>query len=452
MDDTITKRIMPHSTEAEHSVIGSMLMDREAIDTASAILTRDDFFEKQMGVYFEVLLELNRKGVETDPVTVQAQLRAHQVPEELCSLEYLSNLIDEVPTSANVKYYADIVREKSRMRQFIRISEELVANGYQNVETTELFTEAEKKLFALFQENQTVEMDSISQIVVKAVSNIEKAARNKGSVTGIPTGFVDLDYKTAGLQPSDLILIAARPSMGKTAFVLNLIENISVKKRIPVAMFSLEMSRTQLVNRILSLDSAVDSQKIRTGNLEDKDWTDLGMSARRVGEAALYIDDTPGISVRDLQTKCRKLKLDHDIQLVVIDYLQLMVGDTKKKAESRQNEVAEISRALKALARELNCPVIALSQLSRTVESRDDKRPMLSDLRESGAIEQDADVVMFLYRDEYYLKEKSKEPGIAELIIGKQRNGPTGTVKLTWTSELTKFGNMENSSGSYHNE
>ena len=283
----------------------------------------------------------------------------------------------------------------------------------------------------------------ISRIVVEALNNIEKAAKSGGQTTGIPTGFFDLDYRTAGLQPSDLVLIAARPSMGKTAFALNLAENIAVRKHVPTAIFSLEMSQVQLVNRILALDSGVNLQKIRTGKLEDHDWEDMMMAARRIGEAPLYIFDTPAASVQEVRSKCRRLKLDHDLQLVMIDYLQLMESKGTKRNESRQNEVSEISRSLKALARELNCPVIALSQLSRQPDTREDKRPVLSDLRESGAIEQDADVVMFLYRDEYYTKEKCKEPGITEVIIGKQRNGSTGTVKLAWIGEQTKFLNLE---------
>ncbi len=441
MDEALIKRIQPHNVEAEHSVIGSMMMDREAILAASEILQSEDFYERQMGIYFEVLTELYQEGVEADLITVQEKLRGRGVPEELCSLEYLSNLVDVVPTSANVKHYAEIVKEKARLRRFIKVSEGLVNTCYLDKEAPdELFAKAEKDLFAILQETQSNDMMSISEIVVKALEGIEAAARNKGSVTGIATGFYELDYKTAGLQPSDLILIAARPSMGKTAFVLNLAEHIAVKNRIPTAIFSLEMSKVQLVNRILAMHSHVESQRIRTGTLEDNEWQELVTSARVIGDSTLFIDDTPGISIAELRSKCRKLKLEKNLQLVIIDYLQLMSGG--KKSESRQQEISEISRSLKALAREINCPVIALSQLSRAVESRDDKRPMLSDLRESGAIEQDADVVMFIYRDEYYHKD-SDQQGITEIIIGKQRNGPTGTVKLGWVSELTKFVNLQ---------
>lgn len=441
MDDALIKKIMPHSVEAEQSVIGSMMMDREAILTASELLTADDFYEKQLGIFFSVLTELYQEGIEADLITIQEKLRLRKVPEELSSLEYLSNLVDVVPTSANVKYYANIVYEKSQLRQFIKVSEGLVNSCYlDKEEVSEIFSRAEKEIFALLQAKQSSDLTPISEIVVKALENIEAAASNRGSVTGISTGFYDLDYKTAGLQPSDLVLIAARPSMGKTAFVLNLAEHIAVKDRITTAIFSLEMSKVQLVNRILAMHSHVDSQKIRTGDLDDGQWQELVTSARVIGDSQLIIDDTPGISIAELRSKCRKLKLERDLKLVIIDYLQLMSGG--KKTESRQQEISEISRSLKALAREINCPVIALSQLSRAVEQRDDKRPMLSDLRESGAIEQDADVVMFIYRDEYYHKDTDQQ-GITEIIIGKQRNGPTGTVKLGWVSELTKFVNLQ---------
>ncbi len=446
MDETLIKRVPPHSIEAEHSVIGSMMMDRDAIMQASEILSVDDFYDKSMGSYFEVLTELFSQDVEADIVTVQDKLRMKQMPEELCSIDYISKLLDAVPSSANVKYYAGIVKEKAKLRRFIKTSEEMAGAAYLDKEdTSDLFQRAEKEFFTLFQERNSGEITPINDVVVKAIQNVEVAYKNKGLVTGIATGFLDLDYKTAGLQPSDLILIAARPSMGKTAFVLNLADHIAVKNHIPTAIFSLEMNNVQLVNRLLSMHSHVDAQKIRTGNLEDGDWNDLVTSARILGNSTLMIDDTPGISITELRSKCRKMKLEKDLKLVIIDYLQLMSGGSKR-TESRQQEVSEISRSLKALAREINCPVIALSQLSRNVEGRDDKRPILSDLRDSGAIEQDADVVMFLYRDEYYLKEKSTKPGITEVIIGKQRNGPIGTVELGFQANLTKFVNLERKS------
>lgn len=447
MDENVIKRVPPHSLEAEHSVIGSMMMDREAIEQATEIVKAEDFYDKTMGVYFTALTELYSEGVEADLVTVQNRLRLKQLPEEMCSLEYLSNLLDSVPSSANVRSYARIVREKARLRRFIKVSEEITQSAYLNKEDADdLFQNAEKELFSIFQEQKHNDITPIGEVVVHAIQNIEAAYRNKGTVTGIATGFLDLDYKTAGLQPSDLVLIAARPSMGKTAFVLNLADYIAVKHQVPTAIFSLEMNAVSLVNRLLAMHSRVDAQKIRTGNLEDNDWNEIVTSARVLGQAKLMIDDTPGISVQELRSKCRKMKLESDLKLVIIDYLQLMSGG--KRSESRQQEVSEISRSLKALAREINCPVIALSQLSREVEKRDDKRPILSDLRDSGAIEQDADVVMFLYRDEYYHKD-SKKPGITEVIIGKQRQGPIGTVELGWEANLTRFVNLDRSKGNH---
>jgi len=448
MEETVSRKGMPHNLDAERSVIGSMLLDKEAISLVTGVITREDFYDETLGIYFEVLVEMNQQGLETDEVTVQERMRARHVPEAQCSTEYMLDLMDNVPSSVNTMDYAVIVRDKSRLRRFIRISDKLAGDCYKDDEPVEdVFGRAEEQMFRLFQEGQAAETMPISRIVVEALNNIEKAAKSGGQTTGIPTGFYDLDYRTAGLQPSDLILIAARPSMGKTAFALNLAENIAVRKHVPTAIFSLEMSQVQLVNRILSLDSGVNLQKIRTGKLEDHDWEDMMIAARRVGEAPLYIFDTPAASVQEVRSKCRRLKLDHELQLVMIDYLQLMESKGTKRNESRQNEVSEISRSLKALARELNCPVIALSQLSRQPDTREDKRPVLSDLRESGAIEQDADVVIFLYRDEYYTKEKCKEPGITEVIIGKQRNGSTGTVKLAWIGEQTKFNNLESNRG-----
>ena len=436
-------RVLPHSLEAEQSVIGSMLIDREAISQAAEILHKEDFYEKQLGVYFEALTELFQEGREVDSVTLAEKLRLKEVPPELASNEYIGNLMAVVPTSANVRFYAEIVRDKAQLRSFIRTSEKLTEKCYLDKEPVEdIFDQAEKDLFGVLQQKQTGDMEPIHEIVVKALEGIEISAKNGGSVTGISTGFYDLDYKTAGLHPSELIIIAARPSMGKTAFVLNLAEYVAVRSGIPTAIFSLEMSKVQLVNRILSMHSRVDAQKLRVGNLDDGEWQELVSSARVIGDSALMIDDTPGISINELRSKCRKMKLEKGLQLIIIDYLQLMSGGTGNKNESQQQIISNISRSLKALARELDCPVIALSQLSRDVEKRDDKRPMLSDLRESGAIEQDADVVMFIYRDDYYHKD-SDQQGISEIIIGKQRSGPVGTIKLGWQSELTRFVNLQ---------
>ncbi|WP_066713297.1 replicative DNA helicase [Clostridium sp. Marseille-P299] len=441
MDEAFIKKILPHSPEAEQSVIGSMIMDRDAIIAASEIITGEDFYQHQYAVLYDAMIELFQEGKPVDLVTLQNKLKEKEVPPELCSLEFISDLIRAVPTSANVRYYANIVSEKALLRRLIKVTEGIANTCYLDKEKVDVVLEqTEKQVFDIVQNRSTGDFVSIKDIVIKSLDSIEAASKNKGSVTGIATGFYDLDYKMAGLQPSDLILVAARPSMGKTAFVLNIAEHVAVKSHITTAIFSLEMSKNQLVNRILSMNSKVDSQAIRSGELNDEDWAKLMESARTIGESGLIIDDTPGISITELRSKCRKFKLEHNLGLIIIDYLQLMSGG--KKSESRQQEISEISRSLKALAREVNCPVIALSQLSRAVEQRPDKRPMLSDLRESGAIEQDADVVMFIYRDDYY-NHDSEEAGISEIIIGKQRNGPTGTVKLAWLSQFTKFANLE---------
>ena len=356
-------------------------------------------------------------------------------------MEFVRDLLAAVPTSANVKYYAEIVAEKSMLRKLIKTTEEISNACYLGKEKTQDILEVtEKKIFDLVQNRGSEEFVPIRQVVLNAIEKIEKASRTQGSVTGIPTGFIDLDYKMSGFQPSDLILVAARPSMGKTAFVLNIAQYMAFHSDVTTAIFSLEMSKEQLVNRLLALESKVDSQNIRTGNLEDEEWAKLIEGANIIGKSNLIIDDKPGISISELRSKCRKYKMEHNLGIIFIDYLQLMTGSGR--SESRQQEISEISRSLKALARELHVPVVALSQLSRAVEQRPDHRPMLSDLRESGAIEQDADVVMFIYRDDYYNKD-SENKNIAEIIIAKQRNGPIGTVNLVWMPNYTKFVNMK---------
>lgn len=346
-----------------------------------------------------------------------------------------------MPTSANIKHYADIVRDKALLRKLIRVNEEIENECYLGKESTEtLLADTEKRIFDLIQRRGSEDFVPISEVVMNSLDAIQLAAKNKGAVTGIPTGFADLDYMTAGMQPSDLILIAARPSMGKTAFVLNIAEYAAFRKNYTTAIFSLEMSKEQLVNRLLSMESKVNSQLIRTGNMSDSDWDKIVESAGVIGQSNLIIDDTPGISILEMRSKCRKYKLEHGLDMIIIDYLQLMTGSGR--SDSRQQEISEISRSLKALARELKVPVLALSQLSRAVEQRPEHRPMLSDLRESGAIEQDADVVMFIYRDDYYNKDTEKR-GIAEINIAKQRNGSIGTVELVWLADYTKFANME---------
>ena len=423
MEEALMKRILPHSMEAEQSVIGSMIMSRDAIIEASEIITGADFYQQQYGVVFEAMVELHDEGKAVDLVTLQERLKEKDLPPEISSMEFVR------------------VAEKSMLRKLIKTTEEISNACYLGKEKTQDILEiTEKKIFDLVQNRGSQEFVPIRQVVLNAIEKIEKASRNQGSVTGIPTGFIDLDYKTSGFQPSDLILVAARPSMGKTAFVLNIAQYMAFHDNVTVAVFSLEMSKEQLVNRLLALESKVDSQNIRTGNLEDEEWAKLIEGANVIGNSNLIIDDKPGISISELRSKCRKYKMEHNLGIIFIDYLQLMTGSGR--SESRQQEISDISRSLKALARELNVPVVALSQLSRAVEQRPDHRPMLSDLRESGAIEQDADVVMFIYRDDYYNKD-SENKNIAEIIIAKQRNGPIGTVNLVWMPNYTKFVNMK---------
>ena len=441
MADELLKRVMPNNVEAEQSVIGAMLMDRDAITIASEILTVDDFYQKQYGILFEAMVELYTENVPVDLITLQNRLKEKDVPPEISSLEFVRDMITKVPTPVNVGTYAKIVSEKAALRRLIRVNEEIASACYAGKDSVEeIMEDTEKKIFQVLQRKTNDEFVPIKDVVLNALDKIEAASRMKGSVTGMPTGFIDLDYKTSGFQPSDLILIAARPSMGKTAFVLNIAEYMAFRSNETVAIFSLEMSKEQLVNRLFALESRVDSQILRTGNLSDNDWSSLIEAAGVIGRSNLISDDTPGISVSELRSKCRKYKLEHNLGIIMIDYLQLMQGS--RRSESRQQEISDISRSLKEIARELQVPVVALSQLSRAVEQRPDHRPMLSDLRESGAIEQDADVVMFLYRDDYYNHDTEKKD-VAEVIIAKQRNGPIGTVELAWLPRYTKFANMK---------
>jgi replicative DNA helicase len=420
-----------------------MIMDKDAIVTAMEMLIKDDFYHQQYGVLFETMVELYSEGQPVDLVTLQNRLKEKDVPAEISSLGFVRELLDMVPTSANIKYYANIVKENSMKRRLIRVTEGIENECYGGKEPLEtVLDKTEHDIFELLSSRTGGEYVPIRTVVMNALERIEKASKQKGSVTGIPTGFIDLDYRTAGLQPSDLVLVAARPSMGKTAFVLNIAQHVAFHENMCTAIFSLEMSKEQLVNRLFSLESRVDAQALRTGNLSDADWEKLVEGAGVIGDSELIIDDTPGISISEMRSKCRKYKLEHDLKLIIIDYLQLMSGSGGRASDSRQQEISDISRSLKALARELSVPVIALSQLSRAVEQRPDHRPMLSDLRESGAIEQDADVVMFIYRDDYYNKDTELK-GISEIIIAKQRNGPIGTVNLAWLPEYTKFANLE---------
>ncbi len=441
MDDALIKRVLPHSIEAEQSVIGSMLMDREAIITATETVAAEDFYQHQYGVMFEAMVELFNEGKPVDLVTLQDRLKEKDVPPEVSSLEFVRDIITTVPTSANVRYYANIVREKAILRRLIHINEDISNNCYLGREPMDdILGDTEKRIFDLLQSRTSRDLVPIRQVTLDVLDRIEEASRSKDVVTGVPTGFVDLDYKTSGFQPSDLILLAARPSMGKTAFVLNILDYVSVRREKPCMVFSLEMSKEQLVQRMIAMESNVNTQKLRTGNLTDAEWDAVVEAVGLIGSSNMVIDDTPGITVTELRSKCRKMKLERGLDMVIIDYLQLMSG-SGRASDNRQQEISEISRSLKALAREIKAPVVALSQLSRACESRQDHRPMLSDLRESGAIEQDADVVMFLYRDDYYNKD-SDVKDTAEVIIAKQRNGPIGTVNLLWRPDITRFLNV----------
>lgn len=441
-EETLLKRVLPHNLEAEQSVIGSMLMDKEAVAAALDICAADDFYSRQYAAVFECMGELFNEGKPIDLVTVQEKLKEKDVPPEVGSIDFVRSIVENVPTSANIKAYARIVHDKAVKRRLIRVNEEIENSCYADRDEVDvLLQETEEKIFRLLQAKGASEFVPIDQVTINVMEKIQAAYMSGAAVTGIPTGFLDLDSKTSGMQPSDLILIAARPSMGKTAFVLNVVEHAAVKKGLSCMIFSLEMSKEQLVNRILSMESGIDAQKMRTGSLTPTDFDQLLAAAVRVsGSSNLLIDDTPGISLGELRSKCRKRKLESGLDLVIIDYLQLMSG-SGRSGENRQQEISEISRSLKALARELKAPVIALSQLSRACETRPDHRPMLSDLRESGAIEQDADVVMFLYRDDYYNKD-TEHPNEAEVIIAKQRNGPIGTVTLLWKPDTTRFVNI----------
>lgn len=441
MEETLLKRILPHSIEAEQSVIGSMLMDKDAVIVALDMISSEDFYSKQYAILYETMLELFNEGKEMDLVVIQDRLREKNLAPELSSLDFIKEIITTVPTSANIKYYATIVKEKSTLRKLIKLNEDIANSCYVGSDSLEdILARTEKDIFELLQSRTAKDIRPIEDIAKNVLYRIEAASRTREVVTGIPTGFIDLDYKTSGFQPSDLVLIAARPSMGKTAFVLNMVQHIAMKKELPCMIFSLEMSSEQLVQRMIAMETGIDSQKLRTGNLNDNDWDPLIRGIVDVSDSKIIIDDTPGISVGELRSKCRKVKLEKGLSIVIIDYLQLMTGSSKR-SENRQQEISEISRSLKALAREIKAPVVALSQLSRACETRPDHRPMLSDLRESGAIEQDADIVMFLYRDDYYHKD-TEHPNEAEVIIAKQRNGPIGTVNLMWKPETTRFVNI----------
>ena len=435
-------KVPPHDIEAEQAVIGSMLTDKDSVISALEVLKPEDFYREDNKVIFEAILNLYNRADPIDIITLNAELVSLGKFEQIGGIEYLAVLPEKVPTTANVEKYIRIVEEKSMMRTLIRTANELITLGYDGTDDVEdIMDIAEKKIFNIMQKRNQKGYSSMKDILVDTFTQLEELYNRKQHITGVPTGFSDLDYKTAGLHNSDLILVAARPAMGKSAFALNIATNAALRGNIPVAIFSLEMSKEQMANRILCSEAMVDSNKVRTGRVEDEDWAKLAMASGELSEAGIFIDDTPGISVMEIRAKCRKLKLEKNIGLVVIDYLQLVQGSSKKVG-SREQEISEISRSLKILAKEINVPVIALSQLSRAPEQRPDHRPMLSDLRESGAIEQDADIVMFLYRDDYY-NEESEKKNIAEVILAKHRAGSTGTVELLWLGNYTKFANIE---------
>ena len=435
-------KVPPHDLDAEQAVIGSMLTDKDAVMAAVEKLNPDSFYREDNKLIFEAIINLYNASQPIDLITVKDELTSMGSFEKIGGFEYLAILPDKVPTTANVEKYIDIVEEKATLRKLIKTANEIIELGYNPGEDVEeIMAGAEKKIFDIIQNKNQKSYTPIKDVLVESFTKLEELYNQKSKITGVPTGFADLDNQTAGLHGSDLILLAARPAMGKTAFALNIAAHAAIRENVPVALFSLEMSKDQLVNRILCMEAMVDSNKVRTGKLEEDDWTKLAGVVGPISDSGIYIDDTPGISIMEIRTKCRKLKMEKDIGLIVIDYIQLIQGSGNRKNGSREQEIAEISRSLKILAKELNVPVIALSQLSRAVEQRPDHRPMLSDLRESGSIEQDADIVMFLYRDDYY-NQDSEEKDISEVIIAKHRGGSTGTVKLLWMGNYTKFVNL----------
>ncbi len=447
----IEERVPPQNIEAEQAVLGAMLIDKEAIAKASEILTSSDFYREAHRVIFNAMLELYNKNEAVDMVTVTEILKRDNKLEDIGGLAYITSLANVVLTAANVKYHADIVAEKSVLRQLVRVSTEIAAMGYEaNEDVGTLLDTAESRILEISNRKKKADFTPINDVLMESVQNIEKLINNKGGLTGLPSGFADLDKLTSGLHPSDFIILAARPSMGKTALALNIVQNVALRahKKIggeprSVAFFSLEMSKEQLVNRMLCAEAGIDSQRLRVGEMGDKDWDALWGACDLMSKAKIYIDDTAGITVMDMRSRARRLKAEHGLDLIVVDYLQLMQGSGKRNnSGDRQQEVSEISRSLKALARELDVPVLALSQLSRSVEARQVKRPMLSDLRESGSLEQDADIVAFLYREDYYNPETENKH--TELIIAKHRNGPVDTVNLFFHKQFTKFVGFSN--------
>ncbi|SEC29984.1 replicative DNA helicase [Paenibacillus sp. GP183] len=436
-------RVPPQNIEAEQAVLGAILLHSDALITAMERLTSDDFYRSTHQRIFEMMIELTEENEPVDLITLTAKLQDKQQLDDIGGVMYLSELANVVPTAANVDYYAAIVEEKSMLRRLIRAATQIVSNGYASSDDVgDLLSEAEQRIFEISQRRSSSGFISIRDVLMEVFERVEFLYSHKGGATGIPSGFVDLDKMTSGFQRSDLIIVAARPSVGKTAFALNIAQNVGVRAKETVAIFSLEMGASQLVQRMICAEANVDATRMRTGYLEGDDWEKLTMAIGALSEASIYIDDSPSLTVADIRAKCRRLKQEKGLGMILIDYLQLIHG--RGKGDNRQQEVSEISRTLKQIARELNVPVIALSQLSRGVEQRQDKRPMMSDLRESGSIEQDADIVAFLYRDDYYDKESEKK-NIIEIIVAKQRNGPVGTVELAFLKNYNKFVNMDRS-------
>ncbi|ASV67782.1 replicative DNA helicase [Cytobacillus sp. FSL W7-1323] len=442
MSELFADRLPPQNIEAEQAVLGAIFLEPSSLTMASELLIPEDFYRAAHQRIFNVMLKLNDKGEAVDLVTVTEELNAAKMLEDTGGVTYLSELAASVPTAANIEYYAKIVEEKSILRRLIRTATDIAQDGYTREDEVEsLLGEAEKNILEVSQRKNAGAFHNIKDVLVRTYDNIEVMHNRKGDITGIATGFAELDHMTAGFQRNDLIIVGARPSVGKTAFALNIAQNVAVKTQENVAIFSLEMGAEQLVMRMLCAEGNIDAQRLRTGSLTDDDWGKLTMAMGSLSNAGIFIDDTPGVRITEIRSKCRRLKQEHGLGMILIDYLQLILG-SGRSGENRQQEVSEISRSLKALARELQVPVIALSQLSRGVEQRQDKRPMMSDIRESGSIEQDADIVAFLYRDDYYDKE-SEDKNIIEIIIAKQRNGPVGTVQLAFVKEYNKFVNLE---------
>lgn len=434
-------RSLPQSIEAEQSVIGSMIIDKGAIAKVLESLEEGDFYRDGHKIIYKAILEMFRNDIAVDLLTLLEYLKSTDMLERAGGVTYITELSSSVPTTANLGAYIKIVSDKSTLRKLIKSSTAIIEECYNNQSDVENVVDgAEKKIFNIAEKRTSKDFEPLSDVLERGFAQIEKLFNNKGTVTGVPSGFTDLDAKTSGFQSGDMVLIAARPSMGKTTFALNIVEHAALRENKSVVVFSLEMSKEQLAYKLLCSEANVDMLKLRTGTLEDKDWENIAMAAGPLSKAKIYIDDTAGVTVMEMRSKCRRLKIEYGIDLIVIDYLQLMSGGSG--SDNRQQEVSEISRSIKALAKEMECPVIALSQLSRAPEQRADHRPMLSDLRESGSIEQDADIVMFLYRDEYYNKE-TEDKNIGECIMAKQRNGPVGTVKLAWLGQYSKFGNLD---------